>query len=92
MLPATTSRLLNEDGVGALTPENRHLVVARLLEEGDKDDLAWLFAALGEAAVADWLGERGGRQLSSRSRRFWSVLLDRAAAPPHDLAQELWLL
>jgi len=69
-------------------------VVGRLLEDGDRADLAWLFAALPEPAVAAWLARRGGRQLSRRSRAFWRRVIG-SAGPPEPLnpvAAELWPL
>ena len=57
------------------------LLIPRLLEDGDGDDLAWLAATYGEAALAGWLERRGARQLSVRSRAFWELVLGRPAAP-----------
>lgn len=67
-------------------------VVERLLEEGDSADLRWLAAHRGEAALGDWLGRRGGRRLTRRSRAFWTLVLARepSAVPP--LTPELWPL
>ena len=86
--PAATRRLFaawdiawDED----LTPERApSLLIARLLEDGDAADLAWLLATFPEAEVAAWLARHGGRQLSRRSRAFWQVALGVAAssAPP----------
>ncbi len=66
------------------------LLIPRLLEEGDAADLAWLFGAYGEARIAAWLGARGGRQLSRRSRAFWETALGVAA--PASAAPDLWPL
>ncbi len=91
--PASTARLFAPDPEVALDPSRSGaLVIGRLLEDGDSEDLRWLAAAVGEARMADWLERRGGRQLSRRSRLFWERLLGRAAAAPERGAGELWPL
>jgi hypothetical protein len=50
-------------------------VIARLLEDGDGADLAWLCEAVPEADLAGWLVRHGGRKLSRRSRAFWETVL-----------------
>lgn len=69
----------------------RDLLVGRLLEEGDGEDLRWLLAAVGEPAVADWL-ERQGERLSRRSLLFWELVLGRRAPRRPAVAGELWPL
>jgi hypothetical protein len=71
---------------------NRSLILARLLEDGDGADLAWLTANLPEAEIADWFGLHGGRQLSARSRELWRILLGRGPGPVHPEARSLWPL
>jgi hypothetical protein len=90
-LPAGTARLF-EDPEAVDPVEHAPYLLARILEDGDRHDLRWLFATLGEAGAAAWLRERGGRQLSTRSRAFWEVVLGAAAAPPDPVARELWPL
>lgn len=68
------------------------LLVARLLEDGDGRDLASLFESMGESAVAAWLAERGGRQLSRRSRAFWTLVLGVPAGAPVTPHDDLWPL
>lgn len=69
-------------------------VIGRLLEEGDSADLRALTSAVCENDLAGWLRRRGGRQLSSRSRSFWSLVLDvpRSDVPRPDIAEALWPL
>jgi hypothetical protein len=71
---------------------SRSLILARLLEEGDGADLAWLTASLPEVEIAEWLTRHGGRQLSRRSREFWRVVLGCDPGPVHPEAQALWPL
>lgn len=71
------------DGAG------RDLLIGRLLEDGDGEDLRWLVAEGGEAALAEWL-ERQGWRLSPRSRPFWELVLDRRAPDRPRPAAELW--
>ena len=68
------------------------LVIARLLEDGDAADLAWLFGKFSETEVADWLSRHGGRLLSSRSRAFWEDVLGRPMGQAHPEAAALWPL
>jgi hypothetical protein len=52
-------------------------VLARLLEDGDREDLAWLCRQLSAGALAAWVERHGARRLSRRSQAFWAVTLDR---------------
>jgi hypothetical protein len=90
-LPAGARRLFPHCDGEDLTPERAPaLLVARLLEDGDAADLAWLTAVFPEERLAAWLAERGGRQLSQRSRAFWEVVLGNEASAP--VACDLWPL
>lgn len=55
---------------------HRPYLIGRLLEDGDSDDLSALMRAVPEDDLRRWLARRGGRQLSRRSRLFWSLVLD----------------
>jgi hypothetical protein len=91
--PAGTRRLFaayaEEDLIAERTASLR---LARLLEDGDAADLAWLLATTPEPEIAAWLARHGGRQLSTRSRAFWEVVLGVAASPAAAEAQALWPL
>jgi hypothetical protein len=76
----------------AFGPENRNLVIAQILEAGDRTDLAWLAATVGREGIAAFVRERGGRKLSARSRRFWSRALALAEPERPALAEQLWPL
>lgn len=80
------------DRARAAAPEHRDLVLAEILESGDRADLAWLAAAVGRDAIAAFVTARGGRKLSARSRRFWSRALALPEPAPHPLAEQLWPL
>lgn len=71
---------------------SRSLILSRLLEDGDTDDLAWLTASLMETEIAEWFSRHGGRQLSRRSREFWRVVLGREPGAAQPEAQALWPL
>lgn len=80
-LPAGTRRLFPHYEESDLDPRRApDLLIARLLEDGDAADLAWLVAAYGEPALADWLERHGARLLSNRSRAFWELALGCTAA------------
>jgi hypothetical protein len=71
--------------------------LARLLEDGGRDDLAALCGGLPEATLAAWIARHGARRLSRRSLAFWSVVLDRPDLQPEKLPglaarRELWPL
>jgi hypothetical protein len=92
-LPPAVARRFTADEPAALgAPTHRGFLIARLLEEGEAGELRWLFAAVGRAAVADWLRAHGGASLSRRSRAFWCTALDVPSPPPRPLARELWPL
>lgn len=92
-LPAATRRLFPSYDAADLTPERAGSpLTARLLEDGDAADLAWLLTAIPEPAVAEWFARHGGRQLSARSRAFWEIVLGRAPGPAHPEAAALWPL
>ncbi len=92
-LPAGARRLFSGYDAADLTLERAgSLLIARLLEDGDAADLAWLVRAVPEPALAEWFARHGGRQLSRRSRAFWQVVLGRPAGPVHPEAESLWPL
>ena len=76
----------------AADPDNRNLVIARVLEEGNRGELAWLAGEVGRDAIAAFVRDLGGRKLSGRSRRFWSRALQVDSSPLPSLAEELWPL
>ena len=76
----------------ASDPQSRSLVIARLLEEGNRSELAWLANEIGREEIAVFVRDRGGRKLSARSRCFWSRALRVESSPPHRLAEKLWPL
>lgn len=92
-LPTAVRRLFpHVDPAAVLAPEHRDFLIERLLEEGDGEDLRWLFSHLGEDAVRRWLVARSAGRLSRRSRAFWGIVfqLDPPPAPAeHDA---LWPL
>lgn len=69
-------------------------VIEHILEDGDSEDLRWLFHTLPRAAVADWVRKYGNRRLSRRSRVAWRRLLDLEldTAESGDEEGELWPL
>ena len=72
-------------------------VMARLLEDGDREDLAWLCRQLPAGALAAWVERHCARRLSRRSLSFWAVTLDRPDLLPErqpelERRRELWPL
>ena len=92
-LPAGARRLFAAYDEADLVPERASsLLLARLLEDGDAADLAWLTATFPEPEIAAWLARHGGRQLSRRSRAFWEAVLGVEASPANPEAKALWPL
>lgn len=69
-------------------------VIEHILEDGDSEDLRWLFQALPRAAVANWVEKYGDRRLSRRSRVAWRRLLnlDPDERQTMNMGEELWPL
>jgi len=92
-LPAETRRLFPDyDEADLALGSAESLLIARLLEDGDAADLAWLLQAIPEPTLVDWFARHGGRRLSIRSRAFWEIVLGCAAVPAHPAAEALWPL
>ena len=92
-LPRVTQRLFsNCTNSELLAAESPDFVIGRVLEEGVSDDLRWLFVRFPEAQIVDWLERRGARQLSRRSRLFWSLVLKHPVPEPPGINQLLWPL
>lgn len=94
-LPPGVRRLFPHYDEDDLDPRRASaFLISRLLEDGDAADLAWLGRTLGEPELASWLESHGGRQLSTRSRAFWELILGRPAGPEADSATRsaLWPL
>jgi hypothetical protein len=91
-LPASTLRHFPAGAPDPATSEGRGALLGRLLEDGDREDLAALTATVGRDAIAAWVARHGRRRLSRRSRAFWTAVfgLDAPAADP--AAEALWPL
>lgn len=73
MLPRDTLRLFDGyDPAELEEPQYRPFVVGRLLEDGDSQDLRWLFGSLEAAELRTWLIDHAPHRLSERSRGFWT--------------------
>lgn len=73
-LPPAARRLFPGYDESLLTaPGGRGLLLARLLEDGDRGDLRWLFATVADDEVRAWLETEGQRQLSRRSQALWRL-------------------
>ena len=70
----------------------RGAAIARLLEDGDREDLAWLAGELGVPALAAWVARHGARRLSRRSRALWFAALGLGEPPRASAAEALWPL
>lgn len=91
-LPAATGRHFPEGTPDPATSEGRGALLARLLEDGDRNDLTALAAAVGHDEIATWVARHARRRLSRRSRAFWTTVfgLETPAADP--TAEALWPL
>jgi hypothetical protein len=91
-LPPRTRRHFPAGAPDLADPRARGAALARLLEDGDRGDLAWLARVLDRAALADWVGRHGARRLSRRSRALWFAALGLGEAPRRATAEALWPL
>jgi hypothetical protein len=94
-LPERTARLFPFPGDAASEADpaaGRGLLIERILEDGDGDDLRWLLTQVSESALAAWFFRAGGRKLSRRSRAYWSLVLATPPGPAVDSASALWPL
>lgn len=87
-IPAETRRLFP----GLDSNPGLPFLIARLLEDGDGADLHWLCRNIPEFELAAWLQSQGGRQLSTRSRAFWELVLGAEAGPEAPVRKDLWPL
>jgi len=90
--PPDTARLFPHDGSLPDPATDRPYLLARLLEEGESADLAWLTAVVPEAEIAAWFAASGGRALTHRSRSFWRLVLGVEPESAPAVAAELWPL
>lgn len=92
-LPDAARRLFPHLSPDELSVEGTEAaILERLLEDGDRADLRWLASVLPEERWVAWLNERGARQLSDRSRAFWSLVLDLPLPTRRAEGEELWPL
>jgi hypothetical protein len=90
--PARTRRLFPDGLPDAGTPVGRDALITRLLEDGDRSDLAWLAGRCGREALATWVARHGARRLSRRSRALWRAVFALPAESPPAAAEALWPL
>jgi len=91
-LPPGVARHFAGQPIDLSAPADRAHLVERLLEDGDRRDLAWLGATVARAEIETWFDRHAGRRLSRRSRVFWAATFDRAVPEPQPLAEVLWPL
>jgi len=91
-LPPGVARHFAGQPIDLERPADRALLVERLLEDGDRRDLAWLGATVPRGEIDAWFDRRAGRRLSRRSRVFWAAALGRPIPETPPLAESLWPL
>ena len=60
--------------IGLITHEG--VIIERVLEKGNWEQVRWLFSTYGEKKIADWVQNHGFRLLSKRSFALWALVLD----------------
>jgi len=85
---AGVGRHFGPSGPDLDSASGRAAAVRRLLEDGDRSDLAWLGARFEREELARWFDAHAGRLLSRRSRAFWAAVLARPLPAPR--APALW--
>lgn len=56
--------------------DHASVIIERVLEKGNWEQLRWLFATYGEAEAASWVRKHGFRLLSKRSFALWRLALN----------------
>jgi hypothetical protein len=92
LAPAGLARHFDGATPDLTDPAARSALVGRLLEDGDRADLAWLGRRVPRAELVAWFRAHGGRRLSRRSRAFWSAVLAEPLPAALPLAEALWPL
>ena len=87
MMPAHAKRLFWDTDANVFDPEAfPRYTIARVLEHGTEQDVAWLLRVFHRDVIADVL--RTDSQLSPRSANFWALCFevpsDQVAALTHD--------
>ena len=73
-LPRKTQRYFPEFRIDDLNPgKNRIIVISRLLEQGNFNDIRWLFKRYGSDEIQKVIIQEGMRLLSPKSLRQWSL-------------------
>lgn len=55
--------------------DHKGVIIERILERGNWDEVRWLFKVYGETHVAKWVRNHGFRLLSKRSFALWRLTL-----------------
>ncbi len=92
-LTAGTRRLFANSPIERLDGAvHEPLIIERLLEDGDGDDLRWLTGTVPEARLELWARDRAVRRLSRRSRAFWEIVLGVDVGTRPAAVDDLWPL
>jgi hypothetical protein len=57
-------------------PEDRDLVIRRILTDGNWDSITWLQRKVGKSQLRIWFFKYKGRGLDPRRLRFWELVLN----------------
>ncbi len=80
-LPETLHWLFWDSDVDALDAEkDRRDILARVLERGRLQDVAWALGHYGESAFLEFF-RQGHPAVSARTRRFWQLFLNAQHEP-----------
>lgn len=91
-IPERTLRHFPEGLGDPADAEVRGEVTARLLEDGDRADLAWWVETAGSPWLLDWISRHAERRLSRRSRAFWRCVAGLEPRGGAALAEAVWPL
>jgi len=91
-LPPSVGRHFADGPLDLGDARDRARAIERLLEDGDRADLAWLRAELAPGELAAWFARHGARRLTRRSRALWAAALAQPCPPTPVAAAALWPL
>lgn len=76
-IPESSASLFQEYDYNSLNiKRDKSIIMGRLLESGNMDELQWLFKTYTIKEIAEFVKLRGYRTLSSRTFNFWLLVLD----------------
>ena len=90
-IPVSLRPYLQEYTLESLDPSTaEHVLMARTLEYGGRQELRWLFRQYGRARIAEWVRQYGYINLTPVPFNFWRIVLEVEDYMRRDVTQSAW--